>query len=169
MDESARNQSKASDMLGVTKIPSQTNELSVTRAFVLVFLSKLPDTNAGLNERVLKELLHYVILKLLKETAPKKTNAKSLIMKGTPAYCLKMRGWQALCNLSRFVTDDIASQVCKEVFGMMPEHIHGQVRYFVEIFTIQCARVHPEVFGSVFLQEVSRRDLSLQHISSLVS
>jgi hypothetical protein len=141
----------------------------VTRAFILVFLSKLPDANNGLHDKVLIELLHHVILKLLADTASTKSSAKSLIMKGTPAYCLKMRGWQALCNLSRFVTDEIASDVCEKVFGMMPEHIHGQVRYFIEIFTIQCASVHPAVFGFAFLREISLRDLTLQHVSSLVS
>lgn len=168
VDESARNQSDGSNVSGVTEIPIQTNELSISRAFVLVFLSRLPNSSGGLNEKVLKELLHYLILKLLKETAPNKSNAKSLIMRGTPTYCLKMRGWQALCNLSRFVTNDIASEVAAQVFGMMSEHIHGQIRYFVEIFTIQCAQDHPEVFGSAFLHEIGRRDLSLQHISSLM-
>eukprot|EP00980_Cylindrotheca_fusiformis_P020951 scaffold7970_cov118-Cylindrotheca_fusiformis.AAC.7 len=168
IEESAKNQSKV-NVDGVLQIPPNTNELSITRAFILVFLSKLPDVNNGLDTKVLRELLHYVVLKLLIETAPTKSSAKSLIMKGTPAYCLKMRGWQALCNLSRFVTIEIASEVCEKVLGMMHEHIHGQVRYFIEIFTIQCARVHPTVFGSTFLKEISRRELSLQHVSSLVS
>lgn len=169
IEESAKNQSRIFGMDGATEIPSHTNELSVTRAFILVFLSRLPDTKEGLHNKVLTELLHFVIRKLLVETAPTKSSAKSLIMKGTSAYCLKMRGWQALCNLSRFVTDDIATYVSESVFGMMPEHIHGQVRYFIEIFTIQCARDHPGVFGSAFLREISRRDLTLQHVSSLVS
>jgi hypothetical protein len=169
IEESAKNQSVVPELEGAIEIPPQTNELSVTRAFILVFLSKLPDANNGLHDKVLIELLHHVILKLLADTASTKSSAKSLIMKGTPAYCLKMRGWQALCNLSRFVTDEIASDVCEKVFGMMPEHIHGQVRYFIEIFTIQCASVHPAVFGFAFLREISLRDLTLQHVSSLVS
>lgn len=169
IEESARNQSKVTYTEGVMTIPAATNELSVARAFLLVFLSKLPSADNGLDKRVLQELLHPIILELLNETAPTKSSAKNLIMKGTATYCLKMRGWQALCNLSRFVTEEIALQVSQKVYGMMPEHIHGQVRYFIEIFTIQCAISHPDVFGSMFLKEISRRDLTLQHVSSLVS
>ncbi|CAJ1961861.1 unnamed protein product [Cylindrotheca closterium] len=168
IEESAKNQSMVTNTDGVMTIPAATNELSVGRAFILVFLSKLPSVDNGLDKRVLHELLHPIILELLKETAPTKSSAKNLIMKGTTAYCLKMRGWQALCNLSRFVTEEIASEVSQKVYGMMPEHIHGQVRYFIEIFTIQCAKSHPYVFGSTFLKEISRRDLTLQHVSSLM-
>merc|ERR1712238_207557 len=38
----------------------------------------------------------------------------------------------------------------------------------IEIFIIQCARKHPDVFCSVIAKEISRRNLSLQHISSLM-
>lgn len=169
IEESARNQSKMTNTEGAMTIPDETNELSIARAFILVFFSKLPNSENGLDNRVLRELLHPIILQLLVETAPVKSSAKNLVMKGTATYCLKMRGWQALCNLSRFVTSEISSEVCQKVFGMMSEHIHGQVRYFIEIFIIQCATLHSEIFGSTFLKEVSRRDLNLQHVSSLVS
>jgi hypothetical protein len=135
IEESAKNQSKISESAGMMEIPAQTNELSVTRAFILVFLSKLPSSSDGLDKKVLKELLHHIILKLLVDTAPTKSSAKSLIMKGTPAYCMKMRGWQALCNLSRFVTDEIASEVSENVFGMMPEHIHGRKLTLFTLFS----------------------------------
>jgi hypothetical protein len=169
VDESAANQSQGGALSGGAEIPPETNDLSVTRAFVLVFLSKLPDPNNGLNEKVLKDLLHYVVLQLLVKTAPKKVSNHALVMKGTPSYCLKMRAWQALCNLSRFVTSDIAAQVCEAVFNSMPEPLHNQIRFFVENFTIKCATMHSEVFGPPFLEHISRRDLSLQHIASLVS
>ena len=170
IDESAANQSKDGSLSEGFDIPPATNELSITRAFVLIFLSKLPSPQGGLNEKVLRDLLHYVVLQLLQEvTAPAGSKSKSLIMKGTPLYCLKMRGWQALCILSRFVTIDLAETVCKTVFKSMPELIHSQIRFFVEVFTIKCATMHPEVFGPAFVEQVSRCDLSLQHISSLVS
>jgi hypothetical protein len=169
MDESAANQSQGRVLSGVAKIPLETNELSVTRAFVLVFLSKLSDPENGLDNKVLKDLLHHVILGLLAEVAPTSGTHPSLIMKGTPYYCLKMRGWQALCNLCRFVTSDIADRVCAEVFKSMSEQIHNQIRYFVEIFTIECGTSHSDSFGSVFLKKISRSDITQQHISSLVS
>jgi hypothetical protein len=168
VDEGALNQSRREEVQGVFELPPETDDLSVTRGFVLVFLSKLPDINAGLNDKVLKSLLHHVILQLLKETSPKGVTQKSLIMKGTPFYCLKMRGWQALCNLTRFVTSEIAVEVCELVFKCMVEPIHGQIRYFIEIFTIQCATQHSNVFGEAFLADIARTDLTLQHVSSLM-
>ena len=169
VDEAASNQSRGERITGVTELPPDTDELSITRGFVLVFLSKLPDIADGLSDKVLKDLLHHTILHLLKEAEPKDFKHKSLIMRGTPMYCVKMRAWQALCNLTRFVTDDIAKHVCECVFKCMEEPLHGQIRYFVEIFTIQCARRHSEIFGPAFVKDISRCDLSLQHISSLVS
>ena len=168
VDEGALNQSRRDEVQGVFELPTETDDLSVTRGFVLVFLSKLPDFNSGLNDDVLKSLLHHVILQLLKATSPKGITQKSLIMKGTPFYCLKMRGWQALCNLSRFVTSEIAAEVCELVLTCMVEPLHGQIRYFIEIFTIQCATQHSDVFGEAFLADIARTDLSLQHVSSLM-
>jgi hypothetical protein len=80
-----------------------------------------------------------------------------------------MRGWQALCVLSRFVTDEIADAILAKVFfSLEKEMIHNQIRYFMEIFTLQYARTHPQMFGAAFIKQVSRRDLSLQMISSLM-
>lgn len=169
VEESASNQNKGA-ISGGAQIPPETDELSMTRAFVLVFLSKLPDPSNGLNAKVLKELLHYVILQLFDKTAPKtSSNSPKLVMKGTASYCVKMRAWQALCNLSRFVTSDLADQVCDSAFNSMPESIHNQIRFFIENFSIKCATMHPEVFGPRFIKDISQRDLSLQHIASLVS
>jgi hypothetical protein len=170
IDESASNQSgsRLENISGIMELPPGTDDLSVTRGFVLVFLSKLPDINDGLNNAVLTSLLHYIILRLIDEAAPADLKNIPLIMKGAPAYCLKMRAWQALCTLTRFVTSEIASDVCSRAFYCMAESLHGQLRYFIEIFTIQCARKHPDVFGSAFLTDIALRDLSLQHVSSLV-
>eukprot|EP00537_Pseudo-nitzschia_pungens_P007076 CAMPEP_0172359626 /NCGR_PEP_ID=MMETSP1060-20121228/3809_1 /TAXON_ID=37318 /ORGANISM="Pseudo-nitzschia pungens, Strain cf. cingulata" /LENGTH=1935 /DNA_ID=CAMNT_0013081375 /DNA_START=65 /DNA_END=5872 /DNA_ORIENTATION=+ len=168
-DESSTNQSKEEiPTSGVTEIPPNTHELSITRAFLLVFFSRIPDPEAGLNSIVKTELLHYIILQLLKHATPEKGTHPSLVMKGTPTYCIKMRGWQSLCILSRFVTQEIALSVCKTVFQAMNELLHSQIRYFLENFTIKCATMHCEIFGEAFLQDISRTDLSLQHISSLM-
>jgi hypothetical protein len=160
IDESSANQSRGGDQSGVAEIPAHTNELSVTRAFLLVFLSKLPDPSAGLSEKVLKELLHYVILRLLVETAPIKSTHPSMIMKGTPNYCMKMRGWQALCNLSRFVTTEIASQVCEDVFNSMSEPIHNQIRYFVEVHEKGTRQVTKHQMIIVILTKICSEHLS---------
>ena len=80
-----------------------------------------------------------------------------------------MRALQALCILSRFVTADIADITCQRVFEAMEKEItHNQIRYFVEIFALQCARKHPTVFGEALVDQIGRRDLSLQMVSSLM-
>jgi hypothetical protein len=168
-DETSSNQSMEElPKSGVTEIPSNTNYHSITRAFLLVFFGELPDPEAGLNPTVKKELLQYTILELLEQATPEKGTHPSLSMRGTPVYCMKMRAWQALCILSRFVTDEIASEVCLTVFGAMNELLHNQIRYFIENFTIKCATMHPSIFGEAFLNDIRRTDLSLQHISSLM-
>lgn len=80
-----------------------------------------------------------------------------------------MRGWQSLCVLSRFVTTSIAQDVCDKTFlALEKEMIHNQIRYFIEIFTLQFARTHPAIFCKSFVKHILRRDLSLQMISSLM-
>jgi hypothetical protein len=167
LNQSARHQEDSNS--GGIKLPSQTDDLSVTRGFLLVFLSNLPDNEKGLHPDVVKHLLNYVILQLLEEATPKNSKHVSMVMKGTPLYVRKMRAWQALCTLSRFVNREIAQEVFDFTFKCLNEPGHNQIRYFMENFTINCAIAHPEIFGPAFLEDISRRDLSLQHISSLVS
>lgn len=167
-EEAASNQNR-SQKTGGMEIPTETNELSLTRAFVLVFFEKLPDLDQGLNVTLLKELIEPVILGLLIKAEPIKSTKPSLIMKGTPTYCIKMRAWQALCNLSRFVTSDIVEQVCNATYTCIQEAIHSQIRYFVEVFAVKCGIIHPDVFGDAFLKQIVRTDLTLQQVASLVS
>ena len=169
-DESASNQSEEivpASGSDVTEIPANTNYLSITRAFLLVFFHQLPASHA-LHPTVKKELLHFIILALLKEATPEKGTHPKLVMKGTPTYCMKIRAWQALCVMSRFVTTEIAQDACRAVFDGLGDLLHCQIRYFIENFTIQCSMMHPEIFGDKFMNDVSRADLSLQHISSLM-
>jgi hypothetical protein len=167
IDEAASNQSigRGEKASGTLEVPAGTHELSVARAFVLVFLSKLPAIDNGLQPRVLSDLLHHLIFQLLDDIRP---SGLGIIMLGTPAYVRKMRGWQALCVLSRFVTSDIAERVSTAVFDALGEMLHGQIRYFIEIFTLQCTRSHPLVFGNALVEQLTRRDLSLQQIASLM-
>jgi len=149
-----------------TSIPPATNDQSIGRAFVLCFLDKLPSPGSGLVEEVKTELMHFIILRLLKES--KSTDLKKMVMKGSPEYVKKIRSWQALCVLSRFVTSEIVQEVCVEVFESLREPLHGSIRYFVEVFCIQCSRVFPEVFGKKIAEQITRHDLNLQEISSIM-
>jgi hypothetical protein len=167
VDISAANQSvgRGEKASGILEVPEGTHELSVARAFLLVFVSKLPAIENGLQPRVLSDLLHGLIFQIIDNIRP---SGVGIIMTGTAEFCRKMRGWQALCVLSRFVTSDIAERVCAAVFEALGEMLHGQIRYFIEIFALQCTRNHPIVFGNALVEQLIRQDLSLQQIASLM-
>mmetsp|Transcript_37473 Transcript_37473/g.80879 ORF Transcript_37473/g.80879 Transcript_37473/m.80879 type:complete len:986 (+) Transcript_37473:62-3019(+) len=147
-------------------LPEATDNSSITRGFVLSFLSNLPSLG-DISDVVLKELIYFVIRKLIDIVGTKPDRAKAFIT-GSEEYARTTRAWQALCLLSRFVTEDIAEDVAAKVFLAMSFNLHGPLRYFIEVFTIQCTRKHPSIFGNMYIQEVSRTDPSLQHVSSLM-
>lgn len=71
--------------------------------------------------------------------------------------------------MSRFFTAEVADFVCLGVIQAMgKQNAHNQLRYFVEILTLQFARMHPAVFGKVLVKEIGRTDLSLQMAASLM-
>ena len=160
------------DIIGETTsltLPTDTNAQSLVRGFLVVFFSKLPSPDENLDRRVLTNLCHKTILDLLDSMCTDDAKKASLsFITGSPEYCHKIRAWQALCILHRFVTADIAEAVATRVYKTMEQNLHGQIRYFQEIFTIQCHRKHPKVFLKRFVSEVRRTDLTQQHVSSLM-
>ena len=160
------------DIIGETTsltLPTDTNAQSLVRGFLVVFFSKLPNPDENLDSRVLTNLCHKTILDLLDSMCTDDAKKASLsFITGSPEYCHKIRAWQALCILHRFVTADIAEAVAAKVYKTHEQNLHGQIRYFQEIFTIQCHRKHPKVFLERFVSEVRRTDLTQQHVSSLM-
>jgi hypothetical protein len=149
------------------KLPKNTPETSTTRGFLLIFFSNFPAQDT-LSKVVLKDLCHYIIFWLLDNICSTDPPAGTKLMTGSLDYCRKMRAWQSLCIMSRFVSDDIAKAVSKKVFDSMSLTLHGQIRYFIEIFTIQCSRRHPQVFGVDLVEQMRHFDLSQQKVSSLM-
>jgi hypothetical protein len=145
-------------------IPAVTHELSLVRAFVLSFFSNLPDADE-VDQDVRKKLLDYLITNLLRKV---KCGITGLPMLGSLEYSRSLRGWQALCTLSRFVGEEIAEEVCREIIDALEEQLHGQTRFFIETFFIQCARKHPHVFGAALCKNLVRTDLNLQTVTSLM-
>jgi len=168
-DNAASNQTigRGENLKGAFDLPAGIDDSSIGRGYLLMFLSCLPDLDK-VHPRVLNDLIHYVIFKLLDKVCPEEGTKPNLVMLGSEDYINKIRGWQALCVLSRFVTDDIANQVCEYAFRAMAEPLHSQIRYFIEIFTLQCSRNHPSVFGKAILKTITRRDLSLTHVTSVM-
>jgi hypothetical protein len=172
VEESSVNQSELirfpQDQSLTLSIPENATSSSITRSFVLVFFSRLPGPDGGLDFRVLDCLIHPIILKLLHNICYTPLKAGSCLMTGTEDYSIRIRSWQALCLLSRFVTQDIADKVCDLLYETFNQNLHGQIRYFMEVFTIQCSRMHPAVFGKRLVTEIQRTNLTLQQVSSLM-
>jgi tRNA guanosine-2'-O-methyltransferase len=105
------------------------------------------------------------LIRLLDAIQPSGRNS---VVLGSAEYCLKSRGWQALCVLSHFMSSEMASLVCERTFQALEEPLHGQIRYFIEIFTIKCARRFPGLYAGFLVRHLSRRDLSLQMVTSLM-
>ena len=115
---------------------------------------------------VASELCHYLIFWLLDNVCLDVVEGH--LVTGSTEYVQKIRAWQSLCVMARFVTPDIVSEVMTKVFKSMSQVLHGQIRYFVEVFTIQIANVNPTLFIKLFTTELLRCDISQQHVSSLM-
>ena len=146
-------------------VPKGTHEQSVARAFVLCFLERLAEANSELPSEVQTNLIEYLILRLLRDRGE---DQNKLDMRGSPEYVKKIRNWQALCVMSRYVNEDIVDKVSKEAFDYLKIPLHGQVRYFTEVFCIQCGRRFPKVFGKLIGEHINRRDLNNQEVSSIM-
>jgi hypothetical protein len=68
----------------ISLVPN-TDETCISRGFLLVFLSKLPDIDNRLSSTVLKDLLHFIVLKLVRLVALAPTSSSGLIMHGVRA------------------------------------------------------------------------------------
>jgi tRNA guanosine-2'-O-methyltransferase len=80
-----------------------------------------------------------------------------------------LRSLETMCILSRFVTADIVDEVCKGSFETFASYnTHHALRYFAEIFCIQCARKFPVPFGAKLVQTMHQSTHSNQTIASLM-
>jgi len=153
---------------GFSTVPNGTPDTSVARGFLLTFISKLPNVDDGLSDDVRSKLCHFLILWLLDNICLDSDLSTRKIGSGSVQYCQILRAWQALCVLSRFVTAEIVEKVSQKLCKAMSFPLHGQIRYFVEIFTIQCIRRHTNILGQGLLQEIKNVDLSQQYVCSIM-
>jgi hypothetical protein len=73
----------------------------------MCFLDRLPNADSNLFDEVKTELLHLLILRLMRDSKYK--DLKIAAMLGSPEFCQKIWSWQALCVTSRFVSIEISS------------------------------------------------------------
>jgi hypothetical protein len=84
-------------------------------------------------------------------------------------FTAKLRSLETMCILSRFVTADVVEQVCQGIFeAFAPHNSHHALRYFAEIFCIQCARKFPYPFGATLVQHMRVTTHSNQTVASLM-
>ena len=149
-------------------LPDGVPNSSIARGFLMVFLSKLPDVD-DMEKDVRVKLCHYIIMWLLDNVClVQERNGKVQLTTGSLEYVQKIRAWQSVCMMHRFVTADIAEDVAKKVFESMTANHHGPIRYWMEVFTIQIARSNPTIFIDLFRREMKRCDITQQHVSSLM-
>lgn len=168
---------KDEDESATLQLPPKTHECSVARGYLLVFFSRLKPFDSAstsiLNyeHELTNKLLRPLILQILREFCFSPLRNGKAIMTGTPDYSLRIRSWQALFALSRFITNDEHEMVRTVVdlfFQALSPNLHGEIRYFMELFGIQLGRQHPQMVAHRLLQELHRVDLSLQHVTSLM-
>lgn len=74
-----------------------------------------------------------------------------------------------MCILSNFVTKDIVNRVSKGSFEALGSHnAPHSLRYFAEIFCIQCCRKFPNLFGPMLVKHIGKTTNSNQEIASLM-
>jgi hypothetical protein len=138
---------------------------SLTRAFALHYLDWLPSAEE-LSEGVLKEFVHYLVLRLLKFNLEKEM--MEITMAGTTEYCSKLRSWQALCLLAEYCGGEIGVEVAELLYKALKCFTHGAIRYYIECFAVKCLRSFPEAFAPALLRTLSSIDCTPQVQSSLL-
>jgi len=162
----------------VLQLPPKTDECSTARGYILVFFSCLsPFDSASIHHanyyiEVVEKLLHPLILRILREFCFSPLKNGKHILTGTPDYSLRIRSWQALYSLSRFMTNDddfaVVQVIVDLFFQALQPNSYGEIRYFMELFGIQLGRQYPKIVSNRLVQELNRVDLSLQHVTSLM-
>lgn len=102
---------------GFAILPKDTPDTSISRGFLLTFISSLPNENDGLQIEVKRKVCYYLIMWLLDAVCLQEQTG--VMVTGAVVYCQILRAWQTLCLLSRFVTSDIAEMVSQRVFKAM--------------------------------------------------
>jgi hypothetical protein len=112
---------------------------AVTRLVVLGFLeaidiSGMPsEVGVGMND-----LIRELLCMHLKEPYIQSR------MVGTEQFGHKIRSWQSLCVLSRFISEDLMSELRPAVFECLRQTCAHGIRVYEEVFTATMARKYPK-------------------------
>ncbi|KAL3619436.1 hypothetical protein CASFOL_037006 [Castilleja foliolosa] len=108
------------------------------------------------------------LLELLSSVVNDKDLSKELIKKYSAIHRRKVRAWQMICVLSRFVDLDIIDQVTSSLHTSIYRNNFPSVRQYLETFAIYIYLKFPSLVGQQLVPQLRNCDLRPQASSSYV-
>ncbi|KAJ0644526.1 putative tRNA (guanosine(18)-2'-O)-methyltransferase [Helianthus annuus] len=108
------------------------------------------------------------LLELLQSVVSDTDLAKELYKKYSATHRRKVRAWQMICILSRFVDEDIISQVMDHLHTALYRNNMPGVRQYMETFAIHVYLKFPLLVGEQLVPMVRKYDMRTQALSSYV-
>lgn len=144
--------------------PDRGVSVPVVRLVLLQFLDQLgssaslisPGVQSGLNDLIL-ELLELNFEVEYVKSAPL----------GSDKYGEKLRAWQALCILSKYVNEDVLRRVVELVFMAIKQNVSHSIRVHMEIFLASLLYSYPDKVVPPLLLELDEFNHNQQVLGSL--
>lgn len=108
------------------------------------------------------------LLELLNSVVSDTDLAKELYKKYSATHRRKVRAWQMICILSRFVDQEIVSQVMDYLHTALYRNNMPAVRQYLETFAIYVYLKFPSLVGEQLVPMVRKYDMRTQALSSYV-
>ncbi|KAK6146391.1 hypothetical protein DH2020_020260 [Rehmannia glutinosa] len=108
------------------------------------------------------------LLELLNSVVNDKDLSKELYKKYSAIHRRKVRAWQMICALSRFVDLDIVEQVTSSLHSSIHRNNLPSVRQYLETFAIYIYLKFPSLVGQQLVSQLRNCDLRPQALSSYV-
>ncbi|KAF3448239.1 hypothetical protein FNV43_RR08952 [Rhamnella rubrinervis] len=145
------------------------------RVSVAVLFYKLADladivgsTNENEDCRAAFEAGKLFLLELLDAVVNDKDLAKELYKKYSAIHRRKIRAWQMICVLSRFVSEDIVGQVTQYLHISLSRNNLPAVRQYLETFAINVYLKFPPLVGEQLVPVLRDYDMRPQALASYV-
>ncbi|XP_043812569.1 uncharacterized protein LOC110629722 isoform X3 [Manihot esculenta] len=142
------------------------------RVSVAVLFYKLSDLVGSRNENgdccAALESGKLFLLELLESVVNDKDLAKELYKKYSGIHRRKVRAWQMICVLSRFVDDDIVGRVTSSLHIALYRNNLPAVRQYLETFAINIYLKFPSLVGVQLVPILRDYDMRPQALSSYV-
>ncbi|KAK1407772.1 hypothetical protein QVD17_39399 [Tagetes erecta] len=108
------------------------------------------------------------LLELLRSVVSDPDLAKELYKKYSATHRRKVRVWQMICILSRFVDEEIVPQVMDHLHTALYRNNMPSVRQYLETFAISVYLKFPSLVGEQLVLMVRKYDMRTQALSSYV-